>query len=291
MSGARDEGLGPLEPRPMQPADIPAGLELCRAAGWNQVRTDWELYLSQNPGGCSVIARDGEVAGTVITVDYEGRFGWIGMVLVRPSLRGAGLGTRLLHMAFDHLRACETLKLDATPAGRRVYLPLGFVDEYGVLRLETIAAADYPRARHPVRPMTEADLGPLLAMDAPIFGARREHVLRSYWRAAPDLARVAERNGTLLGYLLGRRGHTHDQAGAIVAVEREVAADLLLTLLAEHPGQRFFVDATLHDPAWMRWLKEIGFREQRPYTRMYKGPNTHPGEPRLQFAILGPELG
>jgi creatinine amidohydrolase len=288
----RYEGLGAIELRPMQPADIGAGLQLCRAAGWNQVRADWELYLSQNPSGCSVLVRNGAVAGTVITVDYQGRFSWVGMVLVRPEFRGAGLGTRLLQVAFGHLRTCETVKLDATPAGRQVYLPLGFVDEYGLMRMEGVAAGGaYGGAGNAVRPMTERDLAAVAALDEPVFGARREHVLRAYWRSAPHLAHVAERGGALAGFALGRRGHTHDQVGAIVAPERETACGLLKAVLAGNPGQRFLLDATLHDPDWLRWLKEIGFREQRPYTRMYKGPNRFPGEPLRQFSILGPELG
>lgn len=285
-------GPGAVIERPMAPEDIPAGLELCRAAGWNQVRTDWELYLAQNPAGCSVLVREGRVAGTVITVDYQGRFGWVGMVLVRPELRGGGLGTRLLHIAFRHLRACETVKLDATPAGRRIYLPLGFVDEYGLLRLETVSAgAQYPAPRHAVRPMAEADLTAVADLDAPVFGARRDDVLATYRRAAPDLARVAEQDGRVAGYILGRRGHSHDHAGALVAPDAAMARDLLAAVLAAHSGRPFLLDVPLHDPGWSAWLREIGFREQRPYSRMYKGPNRFPGRPRLQFAILGPELG
>ncbi|HEX7926683.1 MAG TPA: GNAT family N-acetyltransferase, partial [bacterium] len=268
---ARYEGLGPVELRPMHAGDIAAGLQLCRAAGWNQVAADWQLYLAQNPTGCSVLVRGGEVAGTVITVDYQGRFGWVGMVLVRPELRGAGIGTRLLHVSFDHLRACETVKLDATPAGRQIYLPLGFVDEYGLMRMEAVSAGDYGSPKHAVRPLREADLPAVFALDEPVFGARRETVLRAYWHAAPHLAHVVEQGGKVVAFAVGRRGHTHDHVGAIVAPERDMAADLVRAALAGHPGQRFLADAMVHDPLWLRWLKEAGFREQRPYTRMVKG--------------------
>jgi hypothetical protein len=62
-------------------------------------------------------------------------------------------------------------------------------------------------------------------------------------------------------------------------------------VLAGRIGQRFLTDALLHDAGWVAWLKGIGFRDQRPYTRMYKGPNRHPGRPGLQYSILAPELG
>ena len=35
--------------RQMESADIPAGLSLCRAAGWNQLSRDWELFLRLSP--------------------------------------------------------------------------------------------------------------------------------------------------------------------------------------------------------------------------------------------------
>jgi hypothetical protein len=47
----------------------------------------------------------------------------------------------------------------------------------------------------------------------------------------------------------------------------------------------------LHSAEWLQWLAAIGFIEQRPFTRMYRGVNRFPGVPEKQFAILGPEFG
>jgi hypothetical protein len=166
------------------------------------------------------------------------------------------------------------------------------MDEYGVLRMETASAgAQYPTLRHTVRPMAETDLPAVAELDAPVFGARRDSVLATYRHAAPDMAFVAGQGGRITGYILGRRGHSHHHAGAIVAPDAAMARDLLIAVLAAHPGQPFLLDALPHNPGWPAWLREIGFREQRPYTRMYKGTNRFPGLPRNQFAILGPELG
>jgi creatinine amidohydrolase/Fe(II)-dependent formamide hydrolase-like protein/GNAT superfamily N-acetyltransferase len=285
------EGLGPLAERRMEAADIAVGLALCRAAGWNQVRSDWELYRSQNPEGAGVVVRNGQVIGTEVTVDYQRRFAWIGMVLVEPAWRRHGIGTRLLEMAMAQLSACETLKLDATPAGRQVYLPLGFQDEYGLMRMEAVAPAQAPPADPALRPLAAADLDAVLALDGAVFGAERGHILRTYHGLAPGYAWLWEQGGKPLGYVLGRHGFSYEQAGPIVAPSLEIAQALLLAVLTRHPGQRFLLDAPLHDARWPAWLKAIGFREQRPYTRMFKGPNRHPGRPGLQYAILGPELG
>ena len=86
--------------REMTPADIPAGLNLCRLAGWNQLARDWELFLQIHSKGCRVGVDDaGNVVGTVTTIPYENHFAWIGMVLVDPSKRRQGIGTQLLREA------------------------------------------------------------------------------------------------------------------------------------------------------------------------------------------------
>ncbi len=122
--------------REMTPDDIRAGLNLCRLAGWNQLARDWELFLQIHSKGCRVGVDDaGNVVGTVTTIPYENHFTWIGMVLVDPAKRRQGIGTQLLRDALQLTADHETIKLDATPVGREVYLKLGFVDEYRITRM------------------------------------------------------------------------------------------------------------------------------------------------------------
>ncbi|MGB8295229.1 MAG: GNAT family N-acetyltransferase, partial [Polyangia bacterium] len=87
----------------MTPADVAAGMRLKEIAGWNQTQEDWERFLRASPEGCFVAEWNGQVVGTVTTIVYEGRFAWIGMVLVDPQMRGKGIGTALLEKAIDHL--------------------------------------------------------------------------------------------------------------------------------------------------------------------------------------------
>lgn len=117
--------------RQMNFDDIPAGLLLCRAAGWNQVSRDWELFLNTNAPGTRVAYDDetGNVVGTVATLQYQNRFSWIGMVLVDPAFRKQGIGQKLMEEAIAVLPPETTIKLDATPAGRDVYKKLHFVEE------------------------------------------------------------------------------------------------------------------------------------------------------------------
>lgn len=278
--------------REMTFADIPAGLALCRASRWNQVQRDWELFLQLNPHGSRVAVHEGRVVGTVTTVSYQARFSWIGMVLVEPAMRGQGIGTQLLRAALTVLQNESSVRLDATPAGQPVYHKLGFVDEYGLSRMETVVnPALLSPTQEAAQPMTEADLPQVCAMDAAAFGADRSAVLAWLLQGAPELAWVLRREGRLAGYTFGRHGFNFVHVGPVVAENTAAAQQLVTVCLRQQAGRPLILDAPLHTPEWKGWLESVGFAEQRPFIRMYYGANPYPGLPEKQFAILGPEFG
>ena len=274
----------------MQPEDIEAGLTFCRTAGWNQLRRDWELFLHCNLMSCRVAFDEEKVIGTVATVSYEDYFGWIGMMLVAPTLRRQVLGTQLMQQALKLLQNVETVRLDATPVGREVYLKLGFVDEYRLQRLETIVSGQglMPSTARLLRP---DDWPSVQALDRNIFGADRRTVLEWVQSDGPEYAWVVDGPRGIRGYCLGRHGYNFEHLGPVVANDLETARQLVSSCLRDHVGKPFLLDAAPHNAEWLRWLGLIGFTEQRPLIRMYRGSNRFPGEPEHQFAILGPEFG
>ncbi len=275
--------------RLMTVADIPVGMRLKDIAGWNQTPADWERFLSASPAGCFVAEFEGVARGTAATIIYEDRFAWIGMVLVDPAYRGRGIGTRLLEKAIEYLDACRvpTIKLDATPQGKPIYERLGFVSEYEIERWilqrdPSLAAAIEPRPR--------LDLEEILKMDHQVFGADRSALLRSIDHEAPELT-LDIGSGEFRGYMLGRRGSQADQMGPWVCQCREAADRLVEEFLRRSTRQTVFVDAMKSHPWAIPVLQSHGFEFSRPLTRMYRGPNRHPGCPHLMCAILGPEFG
>jgi GNAT superfamily N-acetyltransferase len=276
--------------RGMSSADIEAGLRLCRLSRWDQVARDWERFLA-GPSGATAAVRDGRVIGTSATMRYGERFGWVGMVLVDPAAQGEGLGTSLLTHAVESLHDVSAIRLDATPAGRHLYLKHGFIDECGLRRMEaaTVAVAGEP---HPaIAAMTPDDFPEVAAMDLVAFGAPRAKLLEWMYAGAPEYAMVARREGRLAGYLFGRHGFEFEHLGPIVAVDARVAEDMTAACLSRHHGPAFIIDATCHAVEWMQFLERTGFREQRPFIRMCRGGQLPFGEPQQQFAVLGPEFG
>ncbi len=276
----------------MLAADITAGLALCRASRWNQLRRDWELFLKLSPADCRVAVKDNRVVGTVTTVSYQQRFSWIGMALVDPAERRQGIGTRLLQEAIDLLNRQKLIGLDATPAGREVYLKLGFADQSRFCRMETIVSAEIAKLeKSNARRMTEADLPEVFTLDQSVFGADRSLILRWLFDASPEYAWVVPEADGIRAFMFGRHGFNFEHIGPVVASDVESARQLVTNCLAEQNGKKFILDAACHDGEWLRWLELAGFQEQRPFIRMYRGDGEIPGLPEKQFAILGPEFG
>ncbi|MEX2043858.1 MAG: GNAT family N-acetyltransferase [Opitutus sp.] len=283
--------------RRLTTADIPLAMELKNIAGWNQTARDWAGYLEFEPEGCLVAEADGRPAGTATSIRYGDRFGWIGMVLVHPECRRLGIGTTLLRAGIEHLqhRGTGCVKLDATPMGRNVYVPMGFVDEYGVTRYEGIAPTTRGTAGTSsagIAPMLESDLAPVTAFDAPIFGAERMPVLRSMSRRNPELCFVAKgAAGAIDGYLIARQGQNAVQLGPWLARDAAAAAELLHGFFDRVASSRVFVDVPHPNAAGLELIRKAGFTVQRGFMRMHLGPNLHPGLPQFVHGTSSAEKG
>ena len=274
----------------MKPYDIPAALALCRAAGWNQLARDWKIFLHLSPNDCRVATREDKVVGTVTTIRYQNFFSWIGMVLVDPHYHRQGIGMQLLKEALQILQNEETIKLDATPDGREVYLKLNFVDEYRLSRMSTTAAAQKLKVSD-ARALHKNDLVALMEFDLEIFGADRQPLLLWMLEGAPQFAFLVEEKKEILGYCLGRHGYNFTHIGPVIAKNNGIAKDLVSAAMNNCIGSPVILDALHFDQEWIEWLTSAGFTEQRPLIRMYRGSNRFQGVPEKQFAILGPEFG
>lgn len=68
----------------------------------------------------------------------NGRIGDVGNVLVYPAYRRQGLATRVMSRLIEEAQALGLSRIDlaATPAGRAVYLKLGFIEHGGHTQLQ-----------------------------------------------------------------------------------------------------------------------------------------------------------
>jgi GNAT superfamily N-acetyltransferase len=271
----------------MTPGDVAAGHALSRASGWNQRAGDWELLLGRNPGRfVAALSPDGRVVGTAGASCYGSDLAWVCMVLVEAAARGRGVGTRLMQAVLERLADVALVGLDATPQGRPVYARLGFSEDRTFLRMGAERAPAAAAAA--VRRLEPQDLDEVLALDRDVFGADRAAVLRWALAQAPGW-RVDDERG-LAGYCFGREGEHSRHVGPVVARSADAARGLLAAAAGAAEG-RVIVDVAADRADARAALGALGFREQRPLIRMYRGGGRAPGRPDLQVAIFGPEFG
>jgi GNAT superfamily N-acetyltransferase len=279
----------------MTEADVSSGLRLSRASGWNQTADDWHLLLALGQGLFRVGIAGGQVVASGGAVRYGEALAWICMILVDPGCRGRGLGTRVFDEVLERVRPLQeagrvaAVGLDATPAGRGIYLLHGFAEGPSLLRLAAEPAAHAPH-HGPVRAMEPADLVAVLELDQAATGAPRATVLHHALATAPALARVFHDGARVRGFCLGRNGDRSDHVGPLVAEDEEIARELVAACRAQPRSRPLIVDARV-DPAWLAALRALGFQDQRPFTRMYLADRRPPAQPALEWAVRGPEFG
>ena len=271
-------------------ADLADAGALVAEAGWNQVAADWRIFLDF--GTAYAVRSGGRVIATAATLPY-GRCAWISMVLVAGSHRRQGLATRLLHRCISDIEASGLVPvLDATPAGAKVYAPLGFEAAWGFTRLAAQRhSIEAPQADAiAIRPIADADWAALCAYDVAIFGADRSGVLaRMRGRlAASNL--VAQRGGRIAGMLLGRDGRTAAHLGPLIAEDDAIAQALLAQALRAIAGP-VYIDVVDAKSEVRGFLEASGFAAQRPFTRMLLGRRESFDDLSRTYAVIGPEFG
>lgn len=285
--------------RVMTVDDIPLGMRLKEAAGWNQTQADWRRFLALSPRGCFVASREGQDVGVVATFNFDG-VAWIAMVLVDPAARGAGVGTAIMRQALDHLdgEGVRAIRLDATPLGRPIYAKLGFVDQLPLTRYEgrpslpQTSATDAGGAADGsvfVRPAETGEREVILALDHAVTATARQTLIDRLIDDDPDGPLLAERDGRPVGYALSRPGANARMIGPIVG-PMDAAAPLLAACLDRAAGAPVFVDLPDEHITAVSLAHRRGLTPQRPLSRMVRG------EPVLEdltrfVASTGPEKG
>ena len=282
-------------------ADAEGGVRLSEEAGWNQTVEDWRMMLAAAPA-IGQLGDDGTLAATALVMPYGDRIGWIAMVLTTASHRRRGLATANLRWAIETCdRKGLIAGLDATPTGREVYRPLGFHDVWPLQRWVRVRAALAGRVRAAlagresstgvvVRLVDDADLDDIAALDADVFGARRDDLLAYLHLNQPHHAWVAVENGEPVGFVLARAGRLALHIGPLIAPDADLASALLERSLTDVDAA-VSIDVPDHQPAFHRHLRDLGFAPARPFTRMIRGGAPSFERPASSFAIAGPELG
>lgn len=231
--------------------------------------------------------------GTVCAYSYQGKLAWIGMMLVDRNYRRRGISKRLMREVIQRLGDKQTIKLDATPAGQKVYEQLGFVKEYSLFRWvrskEAISLIE--REAEEVQRVAPEDFPEIISYDHQVFGTDRAKLLRHLFKRLPNGAFLLKEGGEIVGYIFCRLGSKFLQLGPMIASTDIAAKALIARVLEAFEGHDLVLDLGVHHANLYPWLESCGFAKQRELIRMYIPPNKVKEELANYYLITGPELG
>ncbi|MFI8418930.1 GNAT family N-acetyltransferase [Streptomyces sp. NPDC085479] len=263
----------------------------CAEEGWNPGRADGDAFFAQDPDGFFLGRLDGVPVSAVSVVTYGDAYAFLGFYLVRPELRGQGLGLTTWRAGLAHAGG-RTVGLDGVPAQQDNYRRSGFVTAYRTARY----VGEVPSPGRPVSgvvPAESVDPAQLAAYDAACHHAERPRFL-SAWLTTPGhraLARVED--GRVTGYGVVRPSQDEARVGPLFADGPADAAALLDALAEAARGfgaRAIAVDMPETNPAAARLAEERGLTPTFETARMYTGP-VRPVATERVFGVTTLELG
>jgi predicted N-acetyltransferase YhbS len=257
-----------LRLREMTPQDLAAAHALSREAKWPHRLEDWDLMLRVGEG--VVAEHDGKIVGTVMGFAHGPQIATLGMVIVSPECRGAGIGRKLMDAMMARL-APRAIQLNATEDGLPLYKSQGYAP-VGTIHQHQGAAFSQPmpklRPMERVRPMGATDLARISELDRQASGLQRGLMFAELLKTAQGVA--LDRDGEAVGFALFRRfGHGY-VIGPIVAPDREGARTLIAHWLGTHAGMFVRVDVP-GDCGLTDWLQDLGLEGVDRVVTMLRG--------------------
>lgn len=272
----------------MRREELAFAIDLAAREGWNPGLNDAACFFAADPGGFLMGELAGEPVGCISAVSYAGRYGFIGLYIVRPEFRGRGYGLRIWQAAMARLRG-HNVGLDGVPAQQGNYARSGFRLAYRGVRYQGRAAPDAVHAS--VGPAAEVAFEALCEFDRGVFPERRDAFLQTWLTQPMAGAYVARDGGQVTGYTVVRRCREGWKIGPLAA-DNSVIARRLYDAAAAHAtrGEPLFLDVPECNPAAKALVAELGPAPMFETARMYTGPDPAVDLSKL-FGVTTFELG
>jgi GNAT superfamily N-acetyltransferase len=280
--------LDELQVRTMRRDELPFAIDLAAREGWNPGLNDAECFFAADPGAFLIGELQGEPVGCISAVSYAGRYGFVGLYIVRPEFRGQGYGMRLWEAAMVRLRG-HNVGLDGVVAQQANYARSGFRLAYRNVRYRGRAE---PAAVHAsVAPAAEVTFEAIGDFDRQIFPERRDTFLRAWLTQPMAGAYVTRDGGRLTGFTVVRRCREGWKIGPLAADDAVTARRLYEAAAAHAPRHEpIFVDIPEANPRASSFLAALRLTPVFETARMYTGPEPAIELPKL-FGVTTLELG
>jgi len=266
---------------PMTPEDVALAIDWAADEGWNPGMHDAASFRAADPGGFLVGVLDGVPVASISVVRYGVAFGFLGLYIVKPALRGQGFGWRLWQAGMALLEG-RNVGLDGVVAQQGNYRKSGFAPAWRNVRYAGVTGIAAPPPALPIVDVASLPFARLAAYDAPFFPDDRTAFLR-HWVAQPGANALAHAGeGGVGGYGVVRPCRTGWKIGPLFADSAAIAEALFTALSARLPADvPLFLDVPEPNAAAVALAQRHGMTAAFETARMYTR-----GAPALPLARL-----
>jgi len=254
------------EIRVLSPAEVETLIDWAAGEGWNPGLADAPALRAAEPEGFLGIFDRGEMMAGITAVAYGEKFGFIGLYISRPDMRGKGYGKAVWDAGMARLEG-RTIGLDAVPAQLENYRSMGFLPAYKTHRFSGRFEA---KESGDIRPITPERAAAISVFDTRFFPEPRPSFIKN-WPKAPRIALAAMDGANVRGYGVARECREGFKIGPLFAEDLETAVSLLAALGAAC-GAEIHIDAPEVNAEFADILVNAGMTRGFETTRMYRGP-------------------
>lgn len=262
--------MGDFEIDTMDQGDLSIAIDWAADEGWNPGLHDASSFFRADRAGFIKGSIAGDPVGSISAVRYGATFGFIGLYIVKPGLRGQGFGFRLWQAAMDRLQG-RNIGLDGVVEQQANYGKSGFRYAYRNVRFETRGTGHGALPKQIV-PLADVEFAQIEKYDREFFPDDRRAFLRR-WVAQPGGTGLAARSGgELAGYGVVRPCRSGYKIGPLFADALSLADSLLSGLLGQvGAGEAVYFDAPEVNPHAMELADRYHMRKVFETARMYTG--------------------
>ena len=261
--------------------------------GWNPGLTDLETVWDYDPDAFIALRKGSELVGGGTILSYERRFGFMGLFIMRPDVRGQGLGSRLWHYRRDQLRQRlnegAAIGMDGVYHMMPFYRAGGFELAYRHIRHQGTAQGG-GSGEGKVTPLDQIPFDQVDRYDRLCFPVPRTGFLLRWVRQPGVHAVGIMENGSLVGYAVARPCRVGYKLGPVFADSRAVADSLMSDLFSRIQGQQVQMDVPEPHQVALTLARCWGLSEVFGCGRMYFGeaPRT---DIRRVYGVTSLEFG
>jgi len=259
--------------RPLTLSEAQTLVDWAAGEGWNPGLHDAAAFHAADPAGFLGAFVAGEMVSGISAVAYGAEFGFIGLYICRPDMRGKGYGRAVWDAGMVRL-AGRTVGLDGVPEQQANYRSMGFVPAYRTFRfsgrLFSGRVEAGPGATRAVRPVTPDLLDAIGAFDRAFFPAPRASFLRR-WLEPPHVALACTDGSAVQGYGVARACRDGSKIGPLFARDRGTA-ETLLSALGRACAGTVHIDVPDANAGFAELLTTAGMARGFETARMYRGP-------------------